>query len=129
MLPMILNPSLLWYFAKNNTSIGWSSNLRYLKSHTLLEGDLGSLLTVKKKLLVSIVYNWNSYATVFSQGALPKVLVGILDLPLITLFCENSFEVPQFTEVALKDFFRISFVTWFANSHCELYSEKVVPLV
>ena len=27
------------------------------------------------------------------------------------LFCENSFEVPQFTEVALKDFLKISFVT------------------
>lgn len=52
----------------------------------LLEGDPGSLLTVKMKLLVSIVYSWKPYATVFSQGALSKVLVGILELPLITYF-------------------------------------------
>ena len=49
-LAVFLNPPLLWYFPKSGFSFGWSKNVRWLKSRTLLEEKPGPLPTGKGRI-------------------------------------------------------------------------------
>ena len=55
-LAVLINPSLLWHFAKVNFLFSWSRNLRCLKRRTLLEADPAM------ELFVTIVYCWKQIA-------------------------------------------------------------------
>ena len=55
-LAVLINPSLLWHFAKVNFLFSWSRNLRCLKRRTLLEVDPAM------ELFVTIVYCWKQIA-------------------------------------------------------------------
>ena len=82
---MFLNQTLLWYLPKSNFLFCLSRNLRWSKSRTLVKADPGPLPAAMMELFVTLVYLSKPYIKVLSQGLPSEMLVGALDLFLITM--------------------------------------------